>query len=156
MHIEPADSRYNRRAIICVASQYDSTLIFKGWTPFLLQYLELIYLVYKDYWVYALINALFTWAYTISLLRTLLSHGSKTVRLMNGPRLVPLVQAGWVRAAGSHRLVPGDIMVLQRGRAPCDMVILQGSCLVEESMLSGEVAHNSTMLLHGVAHRVGT
>ena len=109
-----------------------------GYLTFL-QYLELIYLVYKDYWVYALINVLFTWAYTI----TLLSHGSKTVRLMNGPRLVPLVQAGWVRAAGSHRLVPGDIMVLQRGRATCDMVILQGSCLVEESMLSGEVAHRS-------------
>ena len=113
-----------------------------GYLTFL-QYLELIYLVYKDYWVYALINVLFTWAYTITLLRTLLSHGSKTVRLMNGPRLVPLVQAGWVRAAGSHRLVPGDIMVLQRGRATCDMVILQGSCLVEESMLSGEVAHRS-------------
>ena len=105
----------------------------------MLQYVELVYLVCKNYWVYALINALFTWAYTISLLRTVLAHETKMVSLMNRPKLVPMVQGGWVRAAGSHRLVPGDIMVLQRGQATCDMVLLQGSCLVEESMLSGEV-----------------
>lgn len=43
------------------------------------------------------------------------------------------------RPAASHRLVPGDVVVLLRGKATCDMVLLQGSCLVEESMLSGEV-----------------
>ena len=39
----------------------------------------------------------------------------------------------------SHRLVPGDIVVLQPGKATCDMVLLQGNCLVDESILSGEV-----------------
>lgn len=103
--------------------------------------MELIYLVYRGYWVYALIIILFTWANTITLLRTLLTHESKMLGLMNRPKLVPMVMGGWVRAAGSHRLVPGDVMVLQRGKATCDMVLLQGSCLVEESMLSGEVQH---------------
>ena len=51
------------------------------------------------------------------------------------------------RAAASHSLVPGDVLVVLRGKASCDMVLLRGSCLVEESMLSGEVllivpAHN--------------
>jgi len=31
--------------------------------------------------------------------------------------------------------------VLQRGKATCDMVLLQGSRLVEESLLSGGVQH---------------
>ena len=35
--------------------------------------------------------------------------------------------------------MPGDVLVLLRGKATCDMVLLQGNCLVEESMLSGEV-----------------
>ena len=39
----------------------------------------------------------------------------------------------------SRRLVPGDVIVVLQGRATCDMVLLWGSCLVEESMLSGEV-----------------
>ena len=47
---------------------------------------------------------------------------------------------GWLcRAISSRRLVPGDVLVLLRGKATCDMVLLSGNCLVEESMLSGEV-----------------
>lgn len=64
---------------------------------------------------------------------------TKLVGLVNQRTMVPIVDRGWVRAAPSHRLVPGDVIVLQRGRAPCDVVLLRGSCLVEESMLSGEV-----------------
>lgn len=43
------------------------------------------------------------------------------------------------RGMASYRLVPGDIVVLQQGKATCDMVLLQGNCLVDESILSGEV-----------------
>ncbi len=42
-------------------------------------------------------------------------------------------------ALSSRRLVPGDVVVLQRGKATCDMVLLRGAGLVEESMMSGEV-----------------
>lgn len=43
------------------------------------------------------------------------------------------------RGVSSHRLVPGDLVVVLPGKATCDMVLLQGGCLVEESVLSGEV-----------------
>ena len=43
------------------------------------------------------------------------------------------------RAVSSRRLVPGDVVALLPGKATCDMVLLRGSCLVEESLLSGEV-----------------
>ena len=43
------------------------------------------------------------------------------------------------RGMASHKMVPGDIIVLQPGKATCDMVLLQGNCLVDESILSGEV-----------------
>lgn len=41
--------------------------------------------------------------------------------------------------------MPGDVLVLLRGKATCDMVLLRGNCLVEESMLSGEVPHFDTL-----------
>lgn len=53
--------------------------------------------------------------------------------------VVPFVWVGRVLALSSRRLVPGDVVVLQRGKATCDMVLLRGAGLVEESMLSGEV-----------------
>ena len=46
---------------------------------------------------------------------------------------------GACRAVASHRLVSGDVVVLLPGKATCDMVLLRGNCLVEESLLSGEV-----------------
>ena len=50
------------------------------------------------------------------------------------------------RAASSRRLVPGDVVVVLPGKATCDMVLLRGSCLTEESMLSGEVTFFCTLL----------
>ena len=50
----------------------------------------------------------------------------------------------------SHQLVPGDIVSLTSGRklnqyseyedniVPCDLVLLKGSCVVDEAMLTGE------------------
>lgn len=49
------------------------------------------------------------------------------------------------RMVSSKRLVPGDVIVLLRGKATCDMVLLQGSCLVEESVLSGEVGYTALL-----------
>ena len=71
---------------------------------------------------------------------------NKVMALMNESRLTPLVQEQWVRATSSHRLVPGDVIVLQRGRALCDMVVLQGACIATEALLSGEVCDAVTVL----------
>ena len=82
-----------------------------------------------------------TSAAAVSLIVTLRRQRLKVMALVNHCRLTPIVQAGWVRAVSSHTLVPGDVVVLQRGKAMCDMVLLQGACLVVESMLSGEVTY---------------
>lgn len=50
------------------------------------------------------------------------------------------------RAVSSRVLVPGDVVVLLPGTTTCDMVLLQGNCLVEESSLSGEVGFSTTAL----------
>ena len=56
---------------------------------------------------------------------------------------------GRIRAVSSRRLVPGDVVVLQKCKATCDMVLLRGACLVEESMLSGEVPTGACTLFFG-------
>jgi P-type E1-E2 ATPase len=75
----------------------------------------------------------------IGMVKTIRGLNSKVMGLTNACRLTPMVQGKWVRAIASYKLVPGDVIVLQPGRALCDMVLLQGACLVTESMLSGEV-----------------
>ena len=103
------------------------------------QMLEVVYLTYLGRYFYpAIILALFVTAATL-LIITLRRQRKKMRALVNECRLTPVIWNGWVRAISSHRLLPGDVMVLQPGKALCDMVVLQGNCLVVESMLSGEV-----------------
>ena len=111
-----------------------------------MQMLEIIFMfVIRYYWLPAFLTAV-TAAAGAAMLITLQKQRQKMMALVNHCRLTPIVFKGWVRATSSHTLVPGDVVVLQRGKATCDMVVLQGACLVVESMLSGEV----TMLLLAV------
>ena len=76
-------------------------------------------------------------------------------RVLDQQCVVPFVWVGRVLALSSRRVVPGDVVVLQRGKATCDMVLLRGAGLVEESMLSGEVSSAGRHLLVGVGRGGG-
>lgn len=91
--------------------------------------------------VLGFVMAVVSLAANAGLLSTVRHQHHVMKQLVNQRSIVPVVNFGWVRALASWRLVPGDVIVLQRGRVSCDMVLLRGSCLVEESMLSGEVSH---------------
>ncbi|KAL0046765.1 hypothetical protein WJX82_009387 [Trebouxia sp. C0006] len=117
-----------------VASAFSSPM-------YLIQYGELAYLMYELRYIYAGILYLISFWANSAACWTLYWKRMELYTAIRQCRLVPIVQAGIVRAMSSRRLVPGDVIVVLQGRAPCDMVLLRGSCLVEESMLSGEAAH---------------
>ncbi|KAL3153346.1 hypothetical protein ABBQ38_011686 [Trebouxia sp. C0009 RCD-2024] len=105
---------------------------------FLIQILEEIYLVYRGRYFYPVLICAFSFPAVVGLAALLSQQHKKVMALMNQVRLTPMVQGQWVRATSSHRLVPGDVIVLHSGRALCDMVLLRGACLVTEATLSGE------------------
>ncbi len=105
------------------------------------QYVELAYLAYKGYWVYSFIFGLLAVVALAAVVSAKMKQHRSLVGLVKQQGIVPIVQGGWVRAIPSYRLVPGDIIVLQQGRPTCDVVLLQGSCLVSEAMISGEVVY---------------
>ena len=105
------------------------------------QYVELAYLAYKGYWVYSVIFGLLAVVALAAIVSAKMKQHRSLAGLVKQQGIVPIVQGGWVRAIPSYRLVPGDIIVLQQGRPTCDMLLLQGSCLVSEAMISGEVAY---------------
>ncbi|KAL0030094.1 hypothetical protein WJX79_006699 [Trebouxia sp. C0005] len=107
---------------------------------FTVQLVEVVYLIYCGRYFYPVLILLLFTISAVLLIHTLRRQRKKIKALVNECRLTPLVWDGWVRAISSHRLLPGDVLVLQPGKALCDMVLLQGTCLVMESMLSGEAA----------------
>ena len=45
----------------------------------------------------------------------------------------------WLQNIDSSELIPGDIIEIPEGAfMPCDLVLMEGSCVVNESMLTGE------------------
>ena len=106
-----------------------------------LQMVEVVWLILqKEYW-YPMLIFVIGVPILHGSMALLKQRHNQVMTLMNEIRLTPIVQGQWVRATCSHRLVPGDVIVLQTGRALCDMVILRGACMVTESRLSGEVSN---------------
>lgn len=104
-----------------------------------LQWLQMAYLIYRRRYIFPILIPLCHGPAVAAIMFGHYQRHRKVMALMNHCRLTPMVQQRWVRAIASWRLVPGDVVVLQPGRATCDMVLLQGACLVTESMLTGEV-----------------
>lgn len=96
-------------------------------------------MIYRGQYLYPLLINILIAPFIHGIGSVMTRQHNKVMALMNKCCLTPMVQQGWVRATSSHRLVPGDVIVLQCGRAQCDMVLLRGACLVTEAMLSGEV-----------------
>jgi P-type E1-E2 ATPase len=123
------------------------------------QELEQVYLIWRGRYFYAVLIQLFGVPALVGMVKTLSELNSKVMGIMNARRLTPMVQGKWVRAIASNKLVPGDVIVLQPGKALCDMVLLRGACLVTESMLSGEVQlisnyHTNPDLMHTTTKRM--
>ena len=105
----------------------------------LVQLLELAYLVYEQRWFYPVLCLSLFIITGFIFARFKRASERKVMALINTVRVVPIVEGGFVRAISSHKLVPGDVVVLKSGKALCDMVLLRGTCMVVEATLSGEV-----------------
>jgi cation-transporting ATPase 13A3/4/5 len=50
---------------------------------------------------------------------------------------VQVLRQGSYFLADSADLVPGDIVIIDTGILPADMVLIRGECIVDENMLTG-------------------
>jgi cation-transporting ATPase 13A1 len=79
--------------------------------------------------------------------------------MMPKPHEVRVLRQGAWTAVSSLQLVPGDLVSLARPAAgveetvPCDALVLQGTCVVNEAMLTGE---STPQIKEEALHRVAT
>ncbi|KAL0021224.1 hypothetical protein WJX79_004043 [Trebouxia sp. C0005] len=116
------------------------TCFMLAYPLYVVQYIELAYVAYQGGYSYAVLLLVITVVSACTAVTAQFKKQMALFKVITKQLLVPIVRNGVVRAFASHSLVPGDVLVLLRGKASCDMVLLRGSCLVEESMLSGEAA----------------
>jgi len=63
-----------------------------------------------------------------------------------------------MRQVTSNELVPGDILIVPEGEVmPCDAILLEGECVINEAMLTGESLPSIKVALpEGNIKKVGT
>eukprot|EP01114_Cavostelium_apophysatum_P016013 TRINITY_DN4488_c0_g1_i2.p1 TRINITY_DN4488_c0_g1~~TRINITY_DN4488_c0_g1_i2.p1 ORF type:complete len:1125 (-),score=320.58 TRINITY_DN4488_c0_g1_i2:19-3393(-) len=97
-----------------------------------------------EYWYYSI----FTLCLLLLFEATVVKSRLKNLEMLRGMGLAPSNitvhrEGKWITTS-SFNLLPGDLVCLSRGGAtgdlvvPCDLLLLRGSCVVNEAMLTGE------------------